>query len=60
MAETNQQPAQVEPKGAHFVPDEANSGQQNAAYPYWQGDHAAITSSSNHDRGNASANPHIT
>lgn len=60
MAETNQQPAQVEPNGAHFVPDEANSGQQNAAYQYWQGDPAAIASSSNRDRGNASTNPYIT
>jgi hypothetical protein len=60
MAETNQQSAQAEPNGAQFVPDEANSGQQNAAYQYWQGDPAAITSSSNRDRGNAFTKPYFT
>lgn len=59
MAETNQHPAQAEPNGAQFVPDETNSG-QNATYQYWPGDPAAIASSSNRDRGKASTNPYFT
>lgn len=59
MAEANQQPAQAEPNGAQFVPDEANSGQP-ANYGYWQADPAAIASSSNRDRGNASTDPYFT
>lgn len=56
MAETTQQPAQAEPNGAQFVPDETNSG-QNTTYQYWQGDPAAITNSANRDRGKSSTNP---